>query len=84
MSDALAASITALLLPLGTAICFLVGLLIRNAILDSTITLSKQIESVNVLIVSHLASDTEKHEAIETHLRFSDGRIDRLEKKLFV
>lgn len=84
MSDTVVTAIVAMLLPVGTGLCFFVGLLIRNAILDSSAKLVRQIDSVNLLLVSHLASDVEKHNALDAHLKFSDDRLDRLEKKVFV
>lgn len=72
------------IMPFATAILALIGLLIRNAILDSTLRLSNQINLVGNKIDMHVASDLEKHDALDKHLTFSDGRLDRLESKMFL
>jgi len=41
------------------------------------------ITKTNGLIEAHTASDTQKHAAIDAHLSATDGRVSRLEDKVY-
>lgn len=59
-----------------------VGWLIVGLLLRSTAAEIKLIVlGVKSIIDTHVATDDVKHAAIERHLEFNDGRIERLEQR---
>lgn len=66
------------------ALCWLViqqntALKVTRAIGSVTAEISKVLS----LIEQHVAADTEKHKAIDEHFEFADGRLNRIEGRIF-
>ena len=71
--------LSATLIPIGTIVMAVVGLMIRNAILTSTASLSERIGAIGSKITAHEAADVEKHKAIDYAIEQHDRRFDRIE-----
>lgn len=47
------------------------------------LSMKANVQETNTLVREHIARDEEKHKAIDTHLEFTDGRVNRVENAVF-
>jgi len=66
-----------------TGACAVAWLIVQLVQGKSAAETKSLIGETNTLIREHIAGDVEKHAAIDKHLESTDGKVDRIERKIW-
>jgi hypothetical protein len=76
--------LSAILIPIiipGAAWVFRMSM--KNSIQESTNKITDRIVDLGTSLTAHVASDEQKHKAIDEHLQATDTRVGRIENKVW-